>query len=76
MSDAPQDLLLFGHGCPQHPEQGIARVVAEPTIGNGGGTLVTVEYACGHRHTQYVSGDPPAQVRDTAGTVHPVVVSL
>jgi len=70
MSDeADEATPLFGHACPQHPEQGIRRVTRDPAP--GGGFLVTAEYACGHRHTQYARG-APTRARDTRGASYEI----
>jgi hypothetical protein len=65
-----EQMLRFGHGCPQHPGEAIERVECEPA--RAGGFLVTARYACGHRHTQY-SATAPREVRDTSRRTHPVV---
>lgn len=62
------DEPTFGHACPQHPDQRIRRVTSESAAR---GWLLTVEYACGHRHTRYATS-APARVRDTAANWHPV----
>jgi hypothetical protein len=67
---ADAGLLLFGHGCPQHPGEAILRVEYEAA--RTGGFLVTARYACGHRHTQFAV-TPPRVVRDTGMRLYPVM---
>jgi hypothetical protein len=67
---AEEGLLLFGHGCPQHPGEAILLVECEEA--QTGGFLVTARYACGHRHTQFAAA-PPRVVRDTEMRLYPVM---
>lgn len=64
--------LVFGHACPQHPDRAIDRVWCDPVrVAAGERWLVTVQYGCGHRHTQY-SPLAPESILDTRGHRHPV----